>query len=467
MWCGSCYSSAETPTFHVADEENLYMADGDDDRLTSGWKPRAGDRNKFSVARDGDDLMISFECDFCVFEKITSRVVSPDSDRDVHLMGCIRRVILDAFWSRSRHTVTGNACRFREMISLSESLGFEAPYDPPGPLPAFDHCGYKVAVLMVAKSLVPGRHSGSHSQWDTIRKFKSTHSNQSRSGKTANSLSLTLTDAKGGGLDRFSTEVCGSLWFQRFSLGCRRRMGQDWRPNRAISTTLVVKLLARVEEKIRLSTSSQSRLSLVMGGAYFCFCYVVSLRSPEGLMVDVPGLNEFGEKSSEHVVIPLHGQVKGEDHTRQHLLHCVNETTSGISVRNWIRRLRSCQTILGRSSGPASVNSQTLKQSTTAEMNDLFHEVLLEIFEEERDLFAVDIRTPSDLVEKYNVFRSFRRGSESRAVSANVSEGDRFMVNRWRKKEKSGTSKIALSIDQQYVDVSLAKDPFLRYTLSM
>ena len=244
-------------------------------------------------------------------------------------------------------------------------------------------------------------------------------------------------------------------------------MGQDWRPNRAISTILVVKLLSRVEEKIRFATSSQARMSLVMGGAYFCFCYVLSLRSPEGLMVDVPGLNEFGEKSTDHVVIPLLGQVKGEDHTRQHLLHCVNETSSGISVRNWVRRLRGCHSVLGRTDGPAFLNPRTLNQSTTSEMNDLFHELLLEIFEEERDLFAIDIRTSSDLIDKYHVFRSFRRGSESRAVSANVSEGDRFMVNRWRKKEKAGTSKIALSIDHQYVDVSLAKDPFLRYTLSM
>ena len=201
-------------------------------------------------------------------------------------MGCIRRVILDSFWSRARHTVTSNASRFREMMSLSDTLGFDPPYAPPRPLPSFDHCGYRVAVLMVAKSLTPGRHSDSHTQWDTIRRFKAVHSNQSRSGRTANSKSFTMTDAKGGGLDRFSSEVCGSLWFQRFSLGCRRRMGQDWRPNRAISTAIMIKLLDLVESKIRLANDVTDRLALVMAGSYFCFCYVVSLRSPEALMVD-------------------------------------------------------------------------------------------------------------------------------------------------------------------------------------
>ena len=115
-------------------------------------------------------------------------------------------------------------------------------------------------------------------------------------------------------------------------------MGQDWRPNSARSTPLIVnKLLSSIESKIRGASDSNERMTLVMAGACFCFCYVVSLRSPEDLMVDVPGLIEFGEKSSDRVVIPLLGQVKGEDYTRQHLLHFVNVTSSGISVRNWVR----------------------------------------------------------------------------------------------------------------------------------
>ena len=467
MLCGKCYTSENGPDFFISDEGNLFTPEGDDDRLTAGWKPKGSDHKRYTEARDGDDLMISFECDFCVFFKITGRPRDIGNPRDSHLMGCIRRVILDAFWSRARHTVTTNASRFREMMTLSESLGFEPPYDPPGPLPAFDHCGYKVAVLMVAKSLSPGRHSDSHTQWDTIRKFKGTHSNQSRSGRVANSTTFSLTDSKGGSLDRFSSEICGSLWFQRFSLGCRRRMGQDWQPNRAVSNPLMLSILHLVESKIRSSTHEPDRFTFVMAGAYFCFCYVVSLRSPEGLMVDVPGILEFGEKHLDHVIIPLLGQVKGEDHSRQHLLHCVNATSSGIPVRNWMKRLKSVLTLLERTSGPAFINVTSKRQSTTAEMNDIFHSLLSEIFEDDRDLFATDIRNTTDLFDKYNVFRSFRRGSESRAVSENVSEGDRFIVNRWRKHEKSGASKVPLAIDQMYVDVSLAKDPFLRYTKAM
>ena len=42
---------------------------------------------------------------------------------------------------------------------------------------------------------------------------------------------------------------CG-FKFQRFMTGCRRRMGQDWRPNRTISMEIMGKLLKQVEENV-------------------------------------------------------------------------------------------------------------------------------------------------------------------------------------------------------------------------
>ena len=114
-------------------------------------------------------------------------------------------------------------------------------------------------------------------------------------------------------------------------------------------------------------------------------------------MVDVSGLNEFGEATLEHVVIPLRRLVKGEDHTRQHLIHCINETSSGIQVRRWIVRLKWSHSFLKREKGPAFINPTSGSQATTAEMNDLFIDCLSEIYDDHRDLFAVDIRSSGDL----------------------------------------------------------------------
>ena len=467
MWCGSCYTSDPSHDFHIADPENLFSEDGDEDRLRAGWKQKDGDRNRYANARNGDDLLVAFECDFCVFGKVKGRVPLPELPSDSFLMACIRRVILDAFWSRARSTVIANTTRAREMIQMSWDLGFDPPFEDPGPLPSHDHVGYRLAILMVAKSIKTGRHSDSHVQWDTIRKFKSTHSNQSRSAKRANQSTLCLADYKGSVYDRISHEECGSMWFQRFTTGCRRRMGQDWRPNRALSNELIHRILSLAESRIRSSVSKIDREKWVSAGAYFCFCYVLSLRSPEGLMLDLPGLIEFGDARLDYVVIPLLGQVKGEDHTRQHLLHCVNSTKSGLQVRAWVKRLRAIHTSNNRRVGPAIVNPTTGVQASTSEMNDLFLELLTETFDQGRELFGIDIRSASDIPDKYNVFRSFRRGSESRAVAENVSESDRYIVNRWRRKEKAGGGKVSHAIDQLYVDVSLAKDAFLRYTEAM
>ena len=58
----------------------------------------------------------------------------------------------------------------------------------------------------------------------------------------------------------------------------------------------------------------------------------------------------------------------------------------------------------------------------------------------------------SELADKLNVFRSFRRGLESQAVSMKVSEADRCVVNRWKKKETAGANRVLHAIDQHYVD---------------
>ena len=52
-------------------------------------------------------------------------------------------------------------------------------------------------------------------------------------------------------------------------------------------------------------------------------------------------------------------------------------------------------------------------------------------------------------------------------MAKNVSEADRYVVNRWKKKESAGTGKVSHTIDQHYVDVTMVKDSSLRYTAAM
>jgi hypothetical protein len=243
-------------------------------------------------------------------------------------------------------------------------------------------------------------------------------------------------------------------------------MGQEWRPNKALSVDLMTQLLAVVEQRVADSGTNEGRMKWLLTGGYFVICYVVSLRSTEGLLCDLEALIEHYDENRSYQIIPLLGQVKGEHHSRQHLLPCVPKTDSGIEVKVWIKRLLTVHRVTGRRTGPVFINEEGV-QSSTAEMNDLFQELMLELFDTRRELFDVDVKSDADIQEKYNVYRSFRRGSESRAVSQKVSESDLYVIHRWRKKESAGQNKVGHPIDQLYVDISLVKDAFLRYTKAM
>jgi hypothetical protein len=450
----------------VASDDTLPTVQGDEDRLTSGWSIRKRDSNRFSTARNGDDLLVSFECDVCIFRKLFARDSDPQNTRDEFALACIRRINLDAFWSRARTTVESNTAKVREGLRISESLGLAGPYLNPGPLPMDDHCGYEVALQMVAASLESGRYSETHKQWDTIRKLRSCYSNQVRASRSANSHTLSIADDKGANYQRVAMDPCGSLWFQRFMLGCKKRMGQDWRPNQAIRIELVHELLSSCERRAVESGSQPSQHKWVLAGGYFCICFVLSLRSPEGLMADLEGLLYYFGREQENVIVPLLGRFKGEHHSKQHLLLCTGTTDSGIMVRLWVQRILAVHRSLCRVSGPAFVNEEG-HQSSTSEMNELFIEVLSEIYDRRPELFGYDVKSVSDLSDKFNVFRSFRRGSESRAVAMKVSETDRYVVNRWKRKESAGSNRVGHSIDQHYVDVTLVNESFLRYTAAM
>lgn len=321
-------------------------------------------------------------------------------------------------------------------------------------------------MLMVVASRGKGKYSGSHKQWDTIRKIRSTYSNQVRAAAISNFQSLSLADNQGSSYQRLAPDPCGSLWFQRFMAGCKKRMGQDWRPNRATSVELMAELLRAAELKAMACPDAAARNKWVMAGGYFCVCFVLSLRSTEGLLADLEGMLEHHDNTRSNLVIPLLGKFKGEDHASQHLMPCVHVTDSGIQVKVWMTRVLAVHSAMGRTTGPMFIDAQGL-QSTTADMNTLFLECLSEILETKPGLFGLDVSTNEDLIDKYHVYRSFRRGSESRAVAMKVSEADRYVVNRWRRKEIAGANRVSHRIDQHYVDVPLVSLSFLRYTKAM
>jgi len=420
--------------------------------------------------------MSPFECDRCIFHKLRGEPPNPEAERDKLLLACIRRANLDAFWSRSSDTVSGHVGQVRMMLMLSKLVGIEPLIPSPGPLPPFDHCGYTVAINMLLKSRMAGKYHSDHQQWDTLRKLRTAYGNAVRASAEANASVTSVSDGEGKNYQRLSDDPCASLWFMRFLSGCKRRMGQDWRPDRAMTPQLMQHLLARVENRImnlQGDANKVDRLRWIFSGTYFAVSYVISLRGPEGLLLELEGLrrhfnSHFGNDGdpSSHVVIALLGQVKGEHNERQHLIPSVNQTKSGIQVRRWLRRTIAANYAEGRVSGPALCDERGVVL-TTRTMNEMLHEMLEEIRGEHKTLFLGDIVSRADIEEKYNVYRSFRRGSDSRAIAMGVSPVDIDVVNRWTKKEAAGTSRASHKMKHHYADVTILLPAFERYTKVM
>ena len=178
----------------------------------------------FHEARDGDHILIPFECDLCIFRKL--RKVDPlvISSKDQLLLVCIRRMNLDAFWSRARSTVAQNTRNVKTSIKFSESLGLQGTFEHQGPYQDWDHCGYEVASNILLYSRNTGKHDTTHTQFETIRKLRSVFSNHCRAAPQSNVTNYSMVDGKGK-YTKLVNDKCGSLWFQRFMSGCQNRMG--------------------------------------------------------------------------------------------------------------------------------------------------------------------------------------------------------------------------------------------------
>ena len=97
-----------------------------------------------------------------------------NAEQDELLLACIRRINLDAFWSRATSTVVwSNKDRIKSGLELAFTVGLQGPYSFQGFMTDSDSTGYEVAIQMVMAPRRAGRYSEEYTQWDTVRKFRS------------------------------------------------------------------------------------------------------------------------------------------------------------------------------------------------------------------------------------------------------------------------------------------------------
>ena len=85
-------------------------------------------------------------------------------------------------------------------------------------------------------------------------------------------------------------DECVSFWFERFITGARNRMEKIWKPNKGLSIELLMEMTKGVELRINLRQDPKDRHLRVVFHTCAVLSYIVSLRGPEGLLLDPSGL---------------------------------------------------------------------------------------------------------------------------------------------------------------------------------
>ena len=346
-------------------------------------------------------------------------------------MMCLRRANLDAFWSREPSTINANRRDIDRLVKLSKEVGITPVFEPLGSFPLNDVQGIFVAVSMFQRSLEPGRHA-SYSQFHTIRKLRSAYSNQYLTSAKGALASATLGRSFG---KSFLTQCpTNSIWFEKFSTGCLKRMGQIVKQDLGIFMEVELALLKLIKKEI-VEAQGWDRELLAMTGAFVSICFCGSFRGHEVFLTDLDGLYRYNEnihdqKDESHVTIPFLGRYKGETGERFHLTPMAALTNSGIDLKFWVGLLLQMHVAKGRKQGPAFCDSKGFRLKSNI-MQQSVLDLLLKIQIQDHSIIPLSV----DVLEEYGISRSFRRGATTHARNCGVPVSDIKAANRWRDQE--------------------------------
>ncbi len=283
VWHGRCYVPHPSDHFYylVTDDEGF------------DWCPR-DTALRYKVARDGDNLLTTFQCDLCWFRNLQRRDPLPDLPQDNLLLCVIRRALLDSLWGREPQTVSSTLRAARNMVQQWQKVGLTLQFPSLSPFPVCNSLGMGVAVAMLLKSLEPGRYSARYQQFATVRKLQAGFSNIYMASEEGASCLRTVGGDKAK--HQLTYSPTQSLWFERFSQGCIRRMDQEVRQDWAIPLPVMHGLMEVLEDEWLKSPDCVVREQVASLGAFAVIAFCGSFRGSEVFLTDLHGLRKLMEE---------------------------------------------------------------------------------------------------------------------------------------------------------------------------
>ena len=442
--------------YHIA---KLTIYEADDDELGI---PCEEGQMEYRTARNGDHFICPFQCDLCHFRNIKKRDPRAHSKFDYSLMVAIRRGSLDAFWGRRSGTVSNTRRGVQTILDISQGVyGINNILPDMGPYRLEDDWGMGIAVCMLHKSLNKGDYSA-FVQFATVRKLRSVFSSVWNA-----SVHTPLEGVMAKDTTKIYVTQCPtySLWFERFTRGLHVRMGDDRRPDSAISVRLMNVLMERADlDYIEAYDQDQARY-IGRAGLFFLSTFLGGLRGEE-----VPRIlrKYFLSQNQEslvhcipHTVLPLYGNFKNDQGVaRCHLQRIVCKSKSGLDMEKWVRRVME----LEKDSRTMFLFADQSGRKERISKYENYFMTLLDAIQKTGDGGLISKQL--DVSEAFGLSRSGRRGATTAAINApndECTEDDIKRNNQWERKHKAGVSCPSLDMPSLYQDTLHAVEANLRF----
>jgi hypothetical protein len=268
----------------------------------------------------------------------------------------------------------------------------------------------------------------------------------------------------------FSTTPMYGLWFNRYTLGCHGRMGDDIRPDKAIGIELLLEIQKLYEAKLFKCKTNEEVLDLCLHAVFQIVSFVGGFRGEEMPMMSLDAIAKYLEHDQPsdpllaHVMLALRGRVKGEHKDEAcHLIPVVAITKSGLRPRLWVRRVVEAYQRLGIRNGWLFRNAHGAP-SRQKDYEPMLFSLIQEVIDN-KSLPERLLPRDTDVPAEYGIGRSSRRGYTTHATNEGISEPDIKRLARWRSVENAGGKRANVGGTKEgYVDIMMMLKSLLRAT---
>ena len=417
----------------------------------------------YTHGRNGDHLVTPFQCDLCHFRNLYFRNPNILSACDKKALIAIRRANIDAFWSRSPGTVNNTRTGVKRMIAINEdTFGMPDLFPSMGPHPLEDNWGMGLAIVMLHKSLDKGRYR-STVQFETVRKLRAAYSNVWGASKHTMTQGVMARDV----MKIFVTN-CPShcLWFERFIKGMHCRMGDERRPDVALSRMVMLLMMEYANMDYQSSILVDRKRFIARASLFYLSTFLGGLRGEEVPRIIRKYFIMLNKESQVHVlphcVLPLYGSFKGEGGVaRCFVLRVSSKTKNGFDMLKWVDRVAEHEN--DTKNLYLFSDEQGRKESPSYVYEPYMHSLLKRVQDKRPDLIPAII----DVEDAYGISRSGRRGGTTNAQNASNADCGKEDIernNRWRKLDRAGTRQAGMSMIQLYTDTLQSLESELRFS---